>query len=54
MICGETKETVLLPEEEQLADLLYDSLSDIADREGPGMICSRCAKNPYVQMLFRM
>ena len=33
MICGEIKEMALLLEEEELADLLYDSLSDIADRE---------------------
>lgn len=54
MICGEIKETALLPEEEELADMLYDSLSDIADEEGPaalsdvefdficGSICRKC------------
>lgn len=62
MICGEIKEMALLPEEEELADLLYDSLSDIADREGPavlsdiefdfirGAICRKCFLNECRKM----
>lgn len=58
-ICGATKEPTLSPEEEKLADMLYDNLSDSADDEGPGVlsdiefsficghICKKCFLNKY-------
>jgi hypothetical protein len=58
-ICRETKEPALSTEEEELADMLYDNLSNEADEEGPGIlsdiefdficgaICKKCFLSEY-------